>query len=77
MLYFLYQVNYCLDEMKDIFKPFILDKSSFVQKKSCPSLLLLLSSKSKKNLMQSQHHRELVEKKLQALIKFYLNLEAK
>ena len=33
MLYFLYQINHFLDEINDIFKGPISDKSSFVQEK--------------------------------------------
>ena len=53
-VFFVYQMNHFLDEIKDIFMRFFSDKNSSVQKKKT----VLLSSKiEKKNSMQSQHDR--------------------
>ena len=47
--------NYCLDEIKDIFKRFISDKSSFVQKReSCSNSLILLSFKKREEELDAE-----------------------
>ena len=63
--------NHCLDEIKDIFKRFISDKSSFVQKReSCSNSLILLSFKKREEEFDAESTSQRLSRKC---CKFSLN----